>query len=256
MQFKTLKHELKDGVLWITMNRPEFMNAMNATMYKELVQAFDEAEKDNAVRVIVLTGEGGRAFSAGADVLDFAVARRGVAEMFDYVKATLDALDKVEECSKPVIAAVNGLAYGGGFEFALLCDVVIASEAATFGVPEGIIGILPGTAVSKIQKVLPKHKALELMLTGEIIDAREAERIGLANKTVPADDLENAVTEMAEKMKRVGPISHKYIKEIWRTAPQNYDYWYTVMPQLFATEDAQEGQKAFLEKRKPVWKGK
>nr|MDO8080975.1 enoyl-CoA hydratase/isomerase family protein [Candidatus Freyarchaeota archaeon] len=255
MHFKTLKHELKDGVFWITMNRPEFMNAMNAKMYKELVQAFDEAEKNNEVRVIVLTGEG-KSFSAGADILDFAVARRGIVEMYDYVKATLDALDKVEECTKPVIAAVNGLAFGGGFEFTLLCDVVIASEDARFGLPEGILGILPGTAVSKIQKVLPKHKALELMLTGEPIDAKEAERIGLVNKIVPANELEKAVTEMAEKMKRVGPVSHKYIKEIWRTAPQNYDYWYTVMPQLFATEDAQEGQKAFLERRKAVWKGK
>ncbi|MFB0562190.1 MAG: enoyl-CoA hydratase/isomerase family protein [Candidatus Lokiarchaeia archaeon] len=255
MHFKTLKHELKDGVFWITMNRPDFMNAMNAMMYKELVQAFDEAEKDSEVRVIVLSGEG-RAFSAGADVLDFAVTRRGIVEMYDYIKATLDALDKVEQCSKPVIAAVNGLAYGGGLEFTLLCDVVIASEAARFGLPEGMLGILPGTAVSKIQRVLPKHKALELMLTGEPIDAKEAERIGLVNKTVPDDELEKAVTEMAEKMKRVGPISHKYIKEIWRAAPQDYDYWYTMMPQLFDTEDAKEGQKAFLERRKAVWKGK
>lgn len=255
MHFKTLKHELKDGVFWIIMNRPDFMNAMNTIMYKELVQAFDEAEKDSEVRVIVLTGEG-RAFSAGADVSDFAVARRGIAEMYDYIKATLDALDKVEQCSKPVIAAVNGLAYGGGLEFTLLSDVVIASENARFGLPEGILGILPGTAVSKIQRVLPKHKALELMLTGEPIDAREAERIGLVNKTVPDDELEKAVMDMAEKMKRVAPLSHKYIKEIWRAAPQDYDYWYTVMPQLFDTEDAKEGQKAFLERRKAVWKGK
>jgi len=255
MHFKTLKHELKDGVLWITMNRPEFMNAMNTLMYKELVQAFKEAEEDSQVRVIVLTGEG-RAFSAGADVLDFAVARRGIIEMYSYIKATLDALDAVEQCSKPVIAAVNGLAYGGGLEFTLLCDVVIASEAAMFGLPEGILGIIPGTAVSKIQRVLPKHKALELMLTGEPIDAKEAERVGLVNKTVPADQLEKAVMDMAEKMKRVGPLSHKYIKEIWRAAPQDYDYWYTVMPQIFDTEDAKEGQKAFLEKRKAVWKGK
>ncbi len=257
MEFKTFRYEVEDGIAWITLTRATMMNSMNAKMYEEFVKVMKIIEEDNNVRVVVFTGEGD-AFCAGADMFEFGVAKRGLFEMSDYITATLNALDAIEYCNKPTIAAVNGLALAGGFELTLLCDLVIASRDATFGIPESTLGIACGTAVSKIQKVLPKHMALQLMLTGETISAKEAEKMGLVNEVCPSgkEKLKEAVVKMAEKLKRAAPLSLKYIKHVWRQAPKNYDYWYTIMPQLFATADAEEGLAAFFERRKPNWKGK
>jgi enoyl-CoA hydratase/carnithine racemase len=257
MEFKTIRYEVEDQIGWITLNRPTMMNSMSKAMYKEFVQVIDLIENDPNVRVVIFTGEGD-AFCTGADMFEFGVAKRGLYELFDYITATLNALDAIEYCSKPTIAAVNGLALAGGFELTLLCDIVIASRDATFGIPEATLGIACGTAVSKIQKVLPKHLALQLMLTGETISAKEAEKMGLVNEVSPSgpEKLREAVLKMAEKLKKAAPLSQKYIKHIWHQAPHNYDYWYTVMSQLFATADAEEGLAAFFERRKPNWKGK
>lgn len=257
MEFKTLRYEVENGIAWVTLARATMMNSMNAKMYEEFVDVIRIIEEDNNVRVVVFTGEG-ETFCSGADMFEFGVAKRGLFEMSDYVSATLNALDAIEYCSKPTIAAVNGLALAGGFELTLLCDIVIASRDATFGIPEATLGIACGTAVSKIQKVLPKHLALQLMLTGETISAKEAEKMGLVNEVCPSgqEKLREAVIKMAEKLKRAAPLSQKYIKHVWQQAPTNYDYWYTIMPQLFATADAEEGLAAFFERRKPNWKFK
>jgi enoyl-CoA hydratase/carnithine racemase len=151
---------------------------------------------------------------------------------------------------------VNGLAYGGGLELTLLCDIVIASDKATFALPEGRRGIFPGTAIGKIHEILGKHKAMELMLTGEPIDAKEAEKIGLVNKVVPHDELKKAVVEMAEKLKAVAPLSHRTIKYLWKNKPKAWEHWREQLVELAFTEDAAEAARAFFEKRQPVWRGR
>lgn len=255
MKFNNIIYEVEGNIAWITLNRPIVFNILNVAMYKELVQAIELAENDDNVRVVVFTGAG-KGFCGGQDILEMPVVKEGMDQGLNYIKATLDGLDKIEHCEKPTIAAVNGAAMGGGTEITLLCDLVIASKDATFGLPEGTLGIAPGTAVSKIQKVMPKHFALEMMLTGDIFDAKQAEAMGLVNKVVPAEGLKKAVKMMASKIIRLAPRSAKYIKKLWHEAPSTWDYWYTIMPSLLLSQDATEGIKSFMEKRKPNWKEK
>ena len=255
MEFKTIIFEIENQIAWIKMNRPVMFNSMNSAMYQEFVEAIDIAENDDNIRVVVFTGEGD-AFCAGADMFEFGVAKRGLYEMSDYITATLNALDKIEYCSKPTIAAVNGLALAGGFELTLLCDIVIAARGTIFGIPEASLGIACGTAVSKIQKVVPKHLAMELMLTGKQITANTAKKYGLVNDVVAPNRLKEEVVKVCEDLIKAAPLSQKYIKHIWHQSPSNYDYWYTILPQLFATQDAEEGLAAFMERRKPTWVGK
>ncbi len=255
MEFKTIKYEVEEKIAWVKLNRPVMFNSMSQQMYRELVEVFDLAEKDDNVRVIVLTGEG-EVFCAGADMFEFGVAKRGLYEMSDYITATLNALDKIEYCNKPTIAAVNGLCLAGGLELTLLCDIVIAVNDAMIGIPEATLGIAPGVAVSKIQKVIPKHFAMELMLTGKTITARTAQKMGLVNDTCSPNKLIDTVKQMAKELIRAAPLSQKYIKHIWHKTPEEYHYWYSFMPQLFATKDAEDGLAAFMERRKVEWKGK
>jgi len=254
LEFKHIIYEKKEGVAWVTINRPDVLNALSRATWRELVEAMDLADKDDEVRVVILTGAG-RAFCAGDDINDLATIK----DAFDakaYFKEIARATKKVEEFRKPIIAAVNGLAYGGGCEMTMVCDIVIASENARFAQPEGKIGAWPPLAAVRLPSILGRQKAMEIMLTGEPIDAKEAERIGLINKVVPPEQLKNAAMEMAKKIMRVAPLSAELIKTTVNKKIEDIDSIIDATAMLFSSEDLREGAIAFLEKRQPVWKGK
>jgi len=254
LEFKHILYEKKEGVAWVTINRPEVLNALNRATWRELAQAMDLADEDEEVRVVVITGAG-RAFCAGDDIKDLATIK----DAFDakaYFKEITKATRKVEEFRKPIIAAVNGLAYGGGCEITMVCDIAIVSENARFAQPEGKIGAWPPFAAVRLPSIVGKQKALEIMLTGEPIDAKEAERIGLISKVVPPEQLKDAVMEMAKKIMRVAPLSAELIKTTVNKKIEDMDSIIDATAMLFSSEDLREGAVAFLEKRQPVWKGK
>jgi len=254
LEFKHIIYEKKDGVAWVTINRPEVLNALARLTWRELVEAMDLADKDDEVHVVIITGAG-RAFCAGDDINDLATIK----DAFDakaYFKEIAGAIRKVEEFSKPIIAAVNGLAYGGGCEITMVCDIAIASENARFAQPEGKIGAWPPLAAVRLPSIIGKAKAMEIMLTGEPIDAKEAERIGLINKVVPPEKLKDAAMEMAKKIMRVAPLSASLIKTTVNKKIEDMESVIDATAMLFSSEDLREGAIAFLEKRQPVWKGK
>jgi len=254
LEFKQILYEKKEGVAWVTLNRPEVLNALNRATWSELAQAMDLADEDKEVRVVVITGAG-RAFCAGDDINDLATIK----DAFDakaYFKEISQAIRKVEEFRKPIIAAVNGLAYGGGCEITMVCDMAIASENARFAQPEGKIGAWPPLAAVRLPSIIGKQKALEIMLTGEPIDAKEAERVGLVNKVVPPEQLKDAVIEMAKKIMRVAPLSAELIKTTVNKKIEDMDSIIDATAMLFSSEDLREGAIAFLEKKEPVWKGR
>ncbi len=254
MEFKHIIYEKKDGVAWLTLNRPEVLNALNRAMWRELAQAIDLADKDDQVRVVIITGAG-RAFCAGDDINDLATIK----DAFDakaYFREITGAVRKVEEFKKPLIAAVNGLAYGGGCEITMVCDVAIASENTRFAQPEGKIGAWPPFAAVRLPSIIGKAKAMEIMLTGEPVDAKEAERIGLINKVVPPEKLRDAAMEMAEKIMRIAPLSAELIKTTVNKKIEDVESVIDATAMLFSSEDLREGAIAFLEKKQPVWKGK
>ncbi len=254
MEFKHIIYEKKEEVAWLTFNRPEVLNALNRAMWRELAQAMDLADKDDQVRVVIITGTG-RAFCAGDDINDLATIK----DAFDakaYFREIAGAIRKVEEFRKPIIAAVNGLAYGGGCEITMVCDIAIASENARFAQPEGKIGAWPPLAAVRLPSIVGKAKAMEIMLTGEPIDAKEAERIALINKVVPPERLKDAAVEMAKKIMRVAPLSASLIKTTVNKKIEDMESVIDATAMLFSSEDLREGAIAFLEKRQPVWKGK
>jgi len=254
LEFKHIIYEKKEGVALVTLNRPEVLNALSRATWHELAQAMDLADKDDEVRVVVITGAG-RAFCAGDDINDLATIK----DAFDakaYFKEITRAARKVEEFTKPIIAAVNGLAYGGGCEIAMVCDIAIASENARFAQPEGKIGAWPPLAAVRLPSIIGRQKAMEIMLTGEPIDAKEAERAGLINKVVPPEQLKDAVMEMAKKIMRIAPLSAELIKTTVNKKIEDVDSIIDATAMLFSSEDLREGAIAFLEKRQPVWKGK
>ena len=276
MAEKTVLYTKEDGIGIITLNRPEKLNALtNEMMEVELPNAVNEAIVDDEVTAVVLTGSG-RAFSAGLDLNaqvlgDSLVDKEGRAErakglkQVDLPETTLDSLpwSSFVRIPKPTIAAVNGVAIGGAAEWAAQCDIRIASENARFGWVFSLRGLVPDMAVGTylLPHIVGLAKALELMYSGEIIDAREAERIGLVTKVVPPDQLMQVAKEMAIKVGRGAPLALKGIKELtygsfeWPPSIHRGEH----MERLLATtqsEDCKEGARSFLEKRPPVWKGR
>lgn len=253
MVYETILYERKEGIATITFNRPQKLNAFSTKLWSELDDALDTAEKDEEVRVVVLTGSG-RAFSAGDDIADFTTLDPISGR--EYLRDVLSRMTKPERLEKIVIAAINGLCYGAGFELMLACDLTIASETATFAIPEARVGLWPAVAVTRLHEIVGRKKAKELALTGDPIDAREAERLGLVNKVVPAEQLEDAVKEMAKKIIDMAPLPAKLIKITFNRGLQGTEFSREATSLLYATEDAKEGVNAFLNKRPPVFKGK
>ncbi len=260
--FQNILLKKQDGIATITFNRPEARNALDVRTREELLLAVDDVARDASIRVVIFTGAGDKAFIAGADIRAFKDLDPPGLIDFAYSVGGMGLLQKIRQLEMPTIAAVNGYALGGGCEVAMCCDIRIASENAQFGQPEINIGIMPGGGGTQIlPRLVGIGKAKELCFTGDIIDAREAERLGLVNKVVPLDKLEATVMELAAKIASKSPLILKYMKRALNQSLQTgLDVGLAFETQSFSvcfgTEDKKEGISAFLEKRKPQFRGK
>jgi len=257
--YETLLLERRDRVAIITINRPEKRNALNIKTREEGAALLEELRNDDSVGVVVFTGAGDKAFIAGADIGEFAGRTAMMQRDVMTARSLFTAFDTFP---KPVIAMINGYCLGGGCELALACDIRIASETASFGQPEINLGIIPGGGgTQRLTRLVGEGKAMELILSGDIIDAKAAYEIGLVNHVFPADQLEAKTMEIANRIASKSPIALRLAKEAVKLASHsNLDEGLRREVDLFAlcfsTADKDEGVSAFLEKRKPVWKGK
>ena len=257
--YQTIRYEKNGNLAIAAINRPEALNALNGTVLQELSQVVAEVENDSEVRAFILTGEG-RAFVAGADIgeqnaLDVASARK-----FSQFGSSI--FRRIEKLEIPTIAAVNGFCLGGGCELAMSFDIILASEKAKFGQPEVGLGITPGfSGTQRLPRRVGVAKAKELLFSGKMISAAEAEKIGLVNAVYPPEELMNATMEMAKSFTKNAPVAIKYVKaSVDRGMQMDIDGGIALENELyamcFATEDCKEGLSAFLEKRPAEFKNK
>ncbi len=258
--YSTLLYEKKDTIGILTINRPEKMNALSNQLMSELKSVLDTVEQDNKLRVLIFTGAGDKAFVAGADINELLVRDAQIGRKVS--KERQDLFSRIENLAVPVIAAVNGYALGGGLELALACSIRICSERAKFGAPEVKLGIIPGDGgTQRLPRLVGLGRAMEMILSGDFIDAQEAYRIGLANKVVPHEELMEKTMELADKIASRPPLAVQFAKEaVNRSVGSGSDSGYALESYLHAlsctTEDKKEGVSAFLEKRKGQFKGK
>jgi enoyl-CoA hydratase len=260
MAFDNLLVERDQSVLVITINRPNVLNALNSATMGELSQAIEEAARDDGVRAIVITGAGPKAFVAGADINELAVQTPVGGR--EHAMRGQRLFDRIEQLGKPVIAAVNGFALGGGCELAMACTLRLAADTAKFGQPEINLGLIPGYAGSqRLPRIVGRGRALELLLTGTPIAAAEAHRIGLVNRVVPAAELVAEARAIAHAIAAKAPVAVRYIldavvagSEMPLAEAQRYEA--TLFGLVSTTEDMREGTRAFLEKRSAEFKGR
>ena len=257
--YETIKIEREENIVWIVLNRPHRLNAFNDILVEELSEALDTVENDPSVRCVIITGEGDRAFSAGADITAFPKATPVKAEEFS--RGGQKVFSKIEEMSKPVIAAINGYALGGGLELALACDFRIASEHAELGSPEINLGIIPGWGgTQRLVRIVGLRNAKRLVMLGERIKADEALKMGLVDKVVPFEKLREEAKALAKRLAEGPPIAMKYAKHALNFGSQvpldvGLRLEATLMALLFSTQDVKRGIEAFMSKRKPEFKG-
>ncbi len=257
MSYEYVLSERDGPVGVVTLNRPRQLNALSSAVLTELADALEAHERDDEVRAIVLTG-GPDVFAAGADLKEF--SSLSVVDMMAGNRVSL--FDRVRSLSKPVIAAVSGYALGGGCELAMLCDMIIASETARFGQPEINVGLMPGAGgTQRLARTFGKAKAMEMVLTGDWVDAQTAERLGLVNRVVPADQVVVEAKALGMKIAAKAPLAVKLAKQAVHKAfelplTEAVDLERKLFYLLFATEDAKEGISAFVEKRPPTFHGR
>ncbi len=257
--YETIKVEKIGPVAKLTINRPDKLNALNGTVHKEGVAALEELKSDDSVRVLVITGAGQKSFIAGADITEFE-GKTPVTQRKTFFEKTL--FNTIDSFPKPVIAMVNGFCLGGGNELALACDLRTASDNARFSQPEINLGIMPGGGgTQRLTRLIGEGRSMEMMLTGDMIDAETAHKFGLVNHVYSAEDLEPETMKLAQKIAEKAPIALQMCKEAVKFASRsNLDEGLRREVDLFAicfsTEDKKEGVSAFLEKRKPEFKGR
>jgi enoyl-CoA hydratase len=260
MAYETLIVEIRDGVAVVTVNRPDKLNALSDRTMEELGRAFAALAEDAAVRGVILTGAGEKAFVAGADIGE--LATQSPVEGRERSIRGQRVLDSIENLGKPVVAAVNGFALGGGCELALACHVRVASEGARMGTPEVKLGIMCGYGgTQRLPRLVGKGRALEMLLTGEMVDAQEALRIGLVNRVVPKEKLLAEAEALLRKMLANGPLSLRYVLEavndgLEMPLDEAQRAEATLFGLICSTGDMKEGTKAFLEKRPAKFQGK
>ena len=258
MEYQDILYEVKDHIAFITINRPKALNALLMNTKAELGRAIDAIAKDDDVRGVIITGNG-RAFCAGTDITEIPTDEEGVRNMSKIAHALFDKFDTL---GKPIIAAVNGYALGGGTELVLACDIVIASSKAVFGLPEIDLGVNPcygGT--QRLPRIVGPMVAKELLFTGKSIKAEEAKALGIVNRIVEHADLLPEAEKLMKEIVGKAPVAIKYDKYLVnnglnKTLADALEYEEEISGIVFVTEDAKEGLKAFLEKRKPEFKGK
>jgi enoyl-CoA hydratase len=260
MAFDNLLLERDGAIAIVTINRPKVLNALNTQTVDELRRAMLELQHDPEVRVVILTGAGDKSFVAGADINELAVQTPTGGR--EHALAGQQVFDAIENLGKPVIAAINGYALGGGCELAMACTLRVAADSAKLGQPEIGLGLMPGYAgTQRLPRLIGKGQALELVLTGAPIAAAEAYRIGLVNRVVPAGELMAEAKKLAAQLAKSAPIAMRYIiNAIHKGAEMPFaeacQYEATLFGLVASTEDMREGTKAFLEKRKAEFKGR
>jgi enoyl-CoA hydratase/carnithine racemase len=259
MSFDTILLEKKERIAFITLNRPEVFNAINDKMISELGEVVSDIHKDPSIRVVIITGAG-KAFQAGADIGE--LSRMNPLQILNWNQRLVQNLNALESMRQPVIAAINGFALGGGLELALACTIRVASDKVKMGLPEVKIGIIPGAGgTQRLPRLVGKGMASEMVLTGEMIDAQTAFRIGLVNKVVPQEELMKTSRDIADKITLNGPIAVFLAKdaiEVGGSLPLDAAIQYAQKNCItcFSTEDMKEGTQAFIEKRLPQFQGK
>ena len=259
-KFTTISFETRNRIAYVTVNRPEKLNALNLQAKSELKQVFESIKGTPDIDVVILTGSGEKAFVAGTDIAELTVLNAESGKTF--AESGQGVFNVIENLGKPVIAAVNGYALGGGCELALACHIRIASENARFGQPEVNLGIIPGYGgTQRLARLVGKGRAMELILTGDQVDAQEALRLGLVNKVVPLPELMKTAEMVAQKIVTKGQMAVRLaLKAVNMTQETNLTDGQSLEASLFGvccgSEDFKEGTKAFLEKRKPEFKNK
>jgi enoyl-CoA hydratase len=257
--YDTLLTSLENNILTITINRPDKLNALNKHVMADLDEVMNEVESNPEIKAVILTGAGAKSFVAGADISEFQGLSHG--EGMDLARRGHDIFFRIENCSKPVVAAVNGFALGGGCELAMACHFRVAAENARFGQPEVNLGLVPGYGgTQRLVQLIGKGRALELLMTGNMIDATAALQVGLVNYVVPQEELLNKTKGILDVIVSKAPIALKHCisaaNAVFDSSRNGYEIEIEAFGECFETEDMKEGTTAFLEKRKPVFKGR
>lgn len=259
----TLLYEVRDRVAVVTLNRPDRMNTLGSTMKPDLARAFFELARNNdQVRAVLITGSGDKAFCAGADIKERATDVVRGTEYFVRQKATHELFRNIEEFEKPVIAAINGVALGGGLEIALCCDLRIAASHARFGLPEIKLGVIPAAGgTQRLPRLVGEARAKELILTADLVDAETALRYGLVSRVVPQAELMTAALELSQRIAQHPPLAVRFAKRAINRGMQTdldsgLEYERYAAAMIVDSEDRIEGMRAFVEKREPQFKGR